>query len=31
MVEYDFNNHEGGGAYQDREQMFWLGELFAIK
>ncbi|MDR9776984.1 acetylxylan esterase [Rhizobium hidalgonense] len=30
MVEYDFNNHEGGGAYHDREQMFWLGELFGI-
>jgi cephalosporin-C deacetylase len=31
MVEYDFNNHEGGGAHQDREQMFWLGELFGVE
>ena len=28
MVEYEFNNHEGGGPFQDREQMAWLGKLW---
>lgn len=28
MVEYEFNNHEGGGPFQDREQMAWLSKRF---
>ena len=28
IVEYEFNNHEGGGPFQDREQMAWLGKRF---
>lgn len=28
MVEYEFNNHEGGGPFQDREQMAWLAKRF---
>jgi cephalosporin-C deacetylase len=28
IVEYEYNNHEGGGPFQDREQMQWLGKLF---
>ena len=28
IIEYEFNNHEGGGPFQDREQMVWLGKLF---
>jgi cephalosporin-C deacetylase len=28
IVEYEFNNHEGGGPFQDSEQMIWLGKLF---
>jgi cephalosporin-C deacetylase len=28
MVEYEFNNHEGGGPFQDRRQLQWLGERF---
>lgn len=28
MLDYEFNNHEGGGPFQDREQMLWLGKLF---
>ncbi|MGI0526860.1 acetylxylan esterase [Rhizobium giardinii] len=28
IVEYDFNNHEGGQAYQEHQQMAWLGGLF---
>jgi cephalosporin-C deacetylase len=28
IVEYEFNNHEGGGPFQDRAQMEWLGERF---
>jgi len=28
IVEYDFNNHEGGQAFQERKQMKWLGSLF---
>jgi cephalosporin-C deacetylase len=28
MVEYEFNNHEGGGAFQDQAQMRWLAERF---
>lgn len=28
IVEYEFNNHEGGGPFQDRQQMAWLCERF---
>ncbi|MCW5721114.1 MAG: acetylxylan esterase [Devosia sp.] len=28
IVEYEFNNHEGGGPFQDRRQMAWLAERF---
>ena len=28
IEEYEFNNHEGGQAFQDRAQMVWLGERF---
>jgi cephalosporin-C deacetylase len=28
IVEYEFNNHEGGGPFQDQEQMVWLGKRF---
>lgn len=28
IVEYEFNNHEGGGPFQEREQMAWLGARF---
>lgn len=28
IVEYEFNNHEGGGPFQDREQLLWLGKRF---
>ena len=31
IVEYEFNNHEGGGPFQDREQMKWLGERFGMR
>lgn len=30
IVEYEFNNHEGGGPFQDREQMKWLGQRFGM-
>lgn len=30
MIQYDFNNHEGGGPFQDREQMAWLGRQFGM-
>lgn len=30
MVEYEFNNHEGGQGYQEREQMAWLSDLFGV-
>ncbi len=30
IVEYEFNNHEGGGPFQDREQMKWLSERFGV-
>lgn len=30
LVEYEFNNHEGGGAFQDRRQMMWLTGLFGV-
>lgn len=30
IVEYEFNNHEGGGPFQDREQMKWLGKRFGM-
>lgn len=29
IIDYDFNNHEGGQFYQEREQMNWLSDLFA--
>ena len=28
IFEYEFNNHEGGGPFQDREQMNWLSKRF---
>jgi len=28
MEEYEFNNHEGGQAFQDRAQMQWLAKRF---
>ena len=28
IVEYEFNNHEGGGPFQDRTQMEWLAKRF---
>jgi cephalosporin-C deacetylase len=28
MVEYEFNNHEGGQAFQQARQMAWLRDLF---
>lgn len=30
IVEYEFNNHEGGQGYQERQQMAWLSELFGV-
>lgn len=30
IVEYEFNNHEGGGPFQEREQMVWLGKRFQL-
>ncbi|WP_245454833.1 MULTISPECIES: acetylxylan esterase [unclassified Mesorhizobium] len=30
IVEYHFNNHEGGQGYQEREQMAWLSGLFGV-
>lgn len=30
IVEYEFNNHEGGQGYQEREQMAWLSALFGV-
>ena len=29
IVEYEFNNHEGGGPFQEREQMAWLAAQFS--
>jgi len=26
IAQYDFNNHEGGGPFQDRRQVAWLAE-----
>ena len=26
IVQYNYNDHEGGGAFQDREQLAWLGQ-----
>lgn len=31
IVEYHFNNHEGGQAFQERKQMKWLGSLFDMR
>ena len=28
LIEYEFNNHEGGGPFQEREQMAWLTRRF---
>lgn len=28
IVEYEFNNHEGGGPFQERQQMNWLSQRF---
>ena len=28
IVEYGFNDHEGGGAFQERRQLDWLAERF---
>jgi cephalosporin-C deacetylase len=28
IVDYEFNNHEGGGPFQDRAQMDWLAARF---
>jgi cephalosporin-C deacetylase len=30
IVEYEFNNHEGGQAVQEARQMAWLGERFGM-
>jgi cephalosporin-C deacetylase len=30
IVEYEFNNHEGGQGYQEREQMDWLSQRFGV-
>ncbi|MDX8518203.1 acetylxylan esterase [Mesorhizobium dulcispinae] len=30
IVEYEFNNHEGGQGYQEREQMAWVSGLFGV-
>ncbi|WP_245418855.1 acetylxylan esterase [Mesorhizobium sp. WSM3864] len=30
IVQYEFNNHEGGQGYQEREQMAWLSGLFGV-
>jgi len=30
IVEYEFNNHEGGQGYQERKQMAWLSKLFRV-
>ncbi|MFD1744990.1 acetylxylan esterase [Rhizobium helianthi] len=30
IVEYEFNNHEGGQSFQERRQMAWLSDLFAV-
>lgn len=30
IVDYEFNNHEGGQSYQEREQMAWLSGLFEV-
>lgn len=28
IIEYEFNNHEGGGPFQERQQMLWLSKRF---
>jgi cephalosporin-C deacetylase len=28
IVQYEYNNHEGGGPFQEREQMRWLSKRF---
>ncbi|UYO01202.1 MAG: alpha/beta fold hydrolase [Devosia sp.] len=30
IIEYEFNNHEGGGPFQDRQQMAWLSKRFGV-
>lgn len=30
MVDYEFNNHEGGQGFQEQVQMVWLSGLFGV-
>ncbi len=30
IAEYEFNNHEGGQAFQEQRQMTWLSDLFGL-
>lgn len=30
IVDYEFNNHEGGQAFQEERQMSWLSKLFGM-
>jgi cephalosporin-C deacetylase len=30
IVEYEFNNHEGGQCFQESRQMEWLSDLFGV-
>ncbi|MBJ3783197.1 acetylxylan esterase [Devosia sediminis] len=30
IVDYEYNNHEGGQAFQDRQQMDWLTQQFGV-
>jgi cephalosporin-C deacetylase len=31
IVEYEYNNHEGGQAFQEQRQMDWLSSLFGVR
>lgn len=31
IAEYEFNNHEGGQAFQEQKQMEWLSNLFDLR
>lgn len=31
IVDYEFNNHEGGQGFQESRQMDWLSDLFGVK
>jgi cephalosporin-C deacetylase len=31
IVEYEFNNHEGGQGFQEQKQMEWLSSLFGVR